>query len=191
METTATSIQLAENDAHLQDQEVLRLLSLLLQYPEKTNSKEVLREAMAHLPYPELVPLLQEFLAYLDSKSIDEWACDYVNTFDFHAATALYLTAFFSGEDRERGQMLVQLKELYEEAGARLVSEELPDYLPVFLEFISVAPKALARLLLDEFGPVIDRLQMELAKNESPYAAVIKATQLALARYVHETGVAV
>ncbi len=179
METTLTSTQVQENN----HQRVFQLLSMLLQYPEDLDLNG-LREEVSGIFDPQVKQLVSQFVHYLESSNPDDLTVTYVNTFDFNSATTLYLTYSNMGEERERGQVLVQLKELYDAVGFTLVTDELPDYLPLVLEFYSVAPLEVSKQLIEDFRPVMENLRAELAKAESPYAWLVEACQIQIEQYV-------
>lgn len=143
-----------------------------------------LREEAKAIKDSNMQQLVTQFIDYLASKSEEELTETYVNTFDFNSASTLYLTYSNLGEERERGQVLVQLKELYDAIGFELVTEELPDYLPLVLEIYSVAPKEVVQTLSEDFRPGIEKLHEELVKSESPYAKLIEACQIHIEQYV-------
>lgn len=154
-------------------------VSLLLHYPdEEVMETGELRQLIEELPNSEAVALLLQFIDYLESESFEDLAQNYVNTFDFNPKTNLYLTYSATGEERERGEILVRIKRFYSEAGFEVATDELPDYLPLILEFISVAPPEFSTKALKDFRGAIENLMTELEKNESPYACLLKACLL-------------
>ncbi|MGD8190987.1 nitrate reductase molybdenum cofactor assembly chaperone [Brevibacillus ginsengisoli] len=179
MEITSTSTQHHE-DSH---SHAFQLLSLLLQYPEGLELDEI-REVTNQLANVQVKQLVNQFVDYLTSNSEDNLTSYYVNTFDFNSTTALYLTYSNLGEERERGQILVQLKELYDAVGLQLVSDELPDYLPLVLEFYAVAPREVSRQLIEDFRLVMEKLREELSKIDSPYAWLVEAAQIQIKQYI-------
>jgi nitrate reductase delta subunit len=90
-------------------------------------------------------------------------------------ALSLNLFEHVHGESRDRGQAMVDLQDLYRRHGLAAGGAELPDYLPLFLEFLSTLPLAEARELLAEPAHVIAVLGERLAKRRSSYAAVFDA----------------
>ena len=104
----------------------------------------------------------------------------YVALFDRGRATSLHLFEHVHGESRERGQAMVDLNEMYARAGLVLAASELPDYLPVLLEFASLQPDAVARDVLDDCAHIVRSVGVALARRDSRYAAVFAAV-LALA----------
>lgn len=159
---------------------LLQLVSLLLQYPDPEWLQiGELRAEVDEVAHPQAREALQRFLAYLESEEIDQLAQKYVETFDFNPNAALYLTYSAMGEERERGAILVRLKEFYAEAGFEVIADELPDYLPVLLEFAAVAPDRAAKKVLRDFRKPMENLRVQLKKTESPYAWVMQACLLA------------
>lgn len=96
----------------------------------------------------------------------------YVRTFDFDRRASLYLTYHTHGDRRQRGLELVRLKRRYADAGLPLTGGELPDYLPVLLEFAALCPSA-GEPLLAEFRVPVELVRARLHQTESPYAALL------------------
>jgi nitrate reductase delta subunit len=99
----------------------------------------------------------------------------YVGTFDRGRAACLHLFEHVHGESRDRGQAMVDLKAMYEQAGLALAGHELPDYLPALLEFLSLQPFEVAEAMLGDCAHVVRRIGDALAARGSPYAAVFAA----------------
>ncbi|MFO1363550.1 MAG: nitrate reductase molybdenum cofactor assembly chaperone [Burkholderiales bacterium] len=104
----------------------------------------------------------------------------YVALFERGRARSLHLFEHVHGEARERGQAMVDLAQLYARAGFALATNELPDYLPAVLEYLSCRPRAEARDLLGDCAHVLRAVGERLAASGSHYAAVFEAL-LALA----------
>ena len=79
------------------------------------------------------------------------------------------------GESRDRGEAMVELKQLYEEAGFELSARELPDYLPVVLEYLSCRDLAEAREMLADCAHILTTIGRSLVARRSRYAAVLQA----------------
>lgn len=99
----------------------------------------------------------------------------YVMLFDRSRTLSLHLFEHVHGESRDRGQAMVDLLALYEQNDLVMVEGELPDYLPLFLEFLSTQTVKEARALLGEAAHVLDALAERLRKRKSVYASVFKA----------------
>jgi nitrate reductase molybdenum cofactor assembly chaperone NarJ/NarW len=96
----------------------------------------------------------------------------YVDLFDRTRSLSLQLYEHVHGESRDRGQAMVELLKLYSSHGLELTAKELPDYLPVFLEFLSTRPLDEAAALLGQAAHVLEALRERLNKRKSPYARV-------------------
>lgn len=99
----------------------------------------------------------------------------YVGLFDRVRSLSLHLFEHVHGESRDRGQALVDLRELYARHGFVLASNELPDYLPAFLEFLSQRPFGEAQPLLADTAHILQAIAARLAKRGSAYGAVFAA----------------
>jgi nitrate reductase delta subunit len=99
----------------------------------------------------------------------------YVLLFDRTRSLSLHLFEHVHGESRDRGQAMIDLKSLYEKNGLAIDATELPDFLPLFLEFLSTRPIEEARELLGETAHILTGLGERLAKRRSSYAAIFAA----------------
>ena len=99
----------------------------------------------------------------------------YVDLFDRGRATSLHLFEHVHGESRDRGQAMVDLKALYQRAGLELRGNELPDYLPAVLEYLSLRPVAEVKEMIVDCAHILRALGQQLVKRRSRYAAVIDA----------------
>jgi len=119
--------------------------------------------------------LLLTFNGYLSKHTIDELCERYVQTFDFNDKTTLYVTYYQFQDQQERGAALVRLKELYQKAGLILNSKELPDYLPMILEFLAIAPQEYIQEMILILKDNLEKLYHELMAIESPYRYVVES----------------
>lgn len=119
----------------------------------------------------ELSPLLRE-LAETDLYALQE---RYVGLFDRGRAVSLHLFEHVHGESRDRGQAMVDLIGLYAEHGLDVTGGELPDFLPLFLEFLSLLPEAEAQALLAEPAAILAALTERLERRDAGYAAAMRA----------------
>jgi nitrate reductase delta subunit len=104
-----------------------------------------------------------------------ELAERYVETFDLAGRCGLYLTYYGLGDRRERGMELVRLRGLYRASGLPQEGDELPDHLPVMLEFAAHAPDDRGERILREHRPALELIRAALHERESPWAAVLDA----------------
>ena len=147
----------------------------------------VVWQAGAHLlAYPDerfwgRLPLIREaaepyfagFLARVTALGPGELAAHYVETFDLRRRCCLYLTYYTDGDTRRRGESLAALKQRYRAAGWELMDDELPDFLPVVLEFAALDPAGAA--LLAEHRVGLWLLLSALREHDSPYALLVEA----------------
>ncbi|MGZ4386217.1 MAG: nitrate reductase molybdenum cofactor assembly chaperone [Gaiellaceae bacterium] len=161
-----------------------KLISVLLRYPDErvVEAREEILAAIDELPGSPAKAPLERFAEHLAALSPLELAQAYVETFDLHRRTSLHLTYYLHGDTRKRGMALLRLKHLYREAGLETTTGELPDYLPLVLEFASLAPAELATTLLREQRPALELLRSGLEQAESPYAALLEALCRSLPR---------
>jgi len=121
------------------------------------------------------------FLDYMENKPWEQLAQQYVSTFDFSECSNMDLTSLLCPDDRKRGQVLANLKNIYRRAGLDVDSGELPDYLPLILEFLSIADQNLSEEVLGIVRPGMEKLWQQLEKDGSPYAGVLEACLLSTA----------
>jgi nitrate reductase delta subunit len=100
----------------------------------------------------------------------------YVETFDLHKRCGLYVTFYGEGDKRDRGPALLRLKRLYRSAGLPLEGTgELPDFLPVMLEFAAAAPDGKGEIVLREHRAALELVRQGLRERGTPYAHVLDA----------------
>lgn len=160
-----------------------QVCSLLLDYPDESlmSRVPVLRDVSVDLPSTVGEPLVR-FLDHMASSSLRSLQSDYVDTFDVTRKCALHLTYFLHGDTRNRGVALVRFKQLYRSHGVELAGEdeELPDYLPVVLEFGATTAPDPAWKLLNDHRVGIELVRQALARRDSPWCEVIDALRATL-----------
>jgi nitrate reductase delta subunit len=114
------------------------------------------------------------FLASLGGLDLRALEREYVETFDFDRRASLYLTFHTHGDRRQRGLELIRLKRRYAQAGLILAEGELPDYLPVVLEFADLAPEP-GRELLAGLREPVELVRSRLRERESRYTLLLDA----------------
>ncbi len=156
-----------------------KLLSLLLQYPNRElyQALPVLQSDVKtgkNLTSVEQ-QVLFDWLSWAGSQALMDWQSCYVDTFDFSPENCLYLTYHLYKDDRDRGLALVELSEHYQQAGFDLSqSKELPDYLPVILEYTSSLDATEAQFFLHPMLKVVQTMVDNLQKLSSPYATLLQ-----------------
>lgn len=157
----------------------LKSLSLLLSYPSKE-----LQQAMSEIGgvlaadsrlTAAMRRALRPLVEALGSRDIFDLQEEYVMLFDRSRTLSLNLFEHVHGESRDRGGAMVSLVETYRDAGFDPVSSELPDHLPVLLEFLSLRPEAEMREILEDAAHILETLNVRLMRRESPYDAVFRA----------------
>lgn len=149
-----------------------QVLSALLQYPERALC-EALPELSACLaPHEGALTQLAPVFAHLAATPLIDLQQQYVMTFDRNPSHSLHLFEHIHGESRDRGQAMVDLLAEYSRHGLQMVGNDLPDFVPLFLEFIGQQPSEEAGRLLGDAIHVLAHIGRKLAANGSPYACV-------------------
>jgi nitrate reductase molybdenum cofactor assembly chaperone NarJ/NarW len=156
-----------------------KVLSALLSYPTDALI-EAAPEFLAVLDAERLVPatsrgavdVLIEEISVGDLYDLQE---RYGLLFDRSKTLALHLFEHVHGEGRDRGQAMVDLKAMYENAGLVIDANELPDYVPLFLEFLSTRPLQEASELLGQTAHIFAALAERLGRRQSAYKSVFDA----------------
>lgn len=153
-----------------------RALSAMLTYPtaETAALMPAALEALQRerLAPPGVVRRLTSLASELSGPDLYEAQARYVDLFDRTRSLSLQLYEHVHGESRDRGQAMVELLKLYSSRDLELTAKELPDHLPVFLEFLSMLPTDEAAALLGEAAHVLEAVRERLKKRQSPYARV-------------------
>src|SRR5690606_36831928 len=155
-----------------------KVLSALLLYPsyglaEPREEMEAIieREALVNESLREGLRELIRKRAESDPLAV---AAEYVSLFDTTRALSLHLFEHIHGDSRERGAAMSDLIEQYRRRGLEITADELPDYLPLFLEFLSMQPLEDARAMLAEVADILALLQARLSERSSQYAVVFR-----------------
>lgn len=157
----------------------LRVLARLLSYPDAglrehlPDMRQALRADKA-LPSARLAEL-DAVMASLELGNALDNEAEYVQMFDRGRATSLHLFEHVHGDSRDRGPAMIDLAKTYEKAGLFLAPGEMPDYLPVMLEFVSTQPPREARAFLAEMGHILNIIFNGLQQRHSGYASVLGA----------------
>lgn len=151
-----------------------RIASALLRYPDA--------ELVAALPairaaaIDQKVPHADEVARLIDvwsSRELIELETEYVEIFDLGRATSLYLTWHQYGDRRQRGLVLSKLKREYMTHGMNPVESELPDWLPLMLEFAAAAPEPAGVELLEKWRAPIELIREVLHEQDRPQAVLL------------------
>ncbi|MBI1219995.1 MAG: nitrate reductase molybdenum cofactor assembly chaperone [Rhodobacteraceae bacterium] len=156
-----------------------KALSALLSYPSADLQQAIpeIRDILAGeavLP-PAHIAAMKPLLRRLVTGDLFDLQEAYVLLYDRSRTLSLNLFEHIHGESRDRGGAMVDLLETYRAGGFDLVGPELPDHLPVLLEFLATQRLDTAREYLAEAGPILAVLAERLTRRETPYAAVLAA----------------
>lgn len=156
-----------------------KAMSALLSYPS-ADLQAVIAEIQAILAdeavvQPAHTKALQPLLRRLETGDLFDLQEAYVLLFDRSRTLSLNLFEHVHGESRDRGGAMVDLLETYRAGGFDLVGSELPDHLPVVLEFIATQPLETGKAILADAGPILAVLAERLTRRETPYAAILAA----------------
>lgn len=157
----------------------LRVLARLLSYPNAALKSDLAdmqsalhaEQALARDRLAEIDALIGH-LAHADPLDIES---EFVELFDRGHATSLHLFEHVHGDSRDRGPAMVDLTQTYEKAGLFLAPDELPDYLPVVLEFVSTQPPKEAKAFLAEMAHIFNAIFSALQDRKTAYASVLGA----------------
>ncbi|GAA1627247.1 nitrate reductase molybdenum cofactor assembly chaperone [Catellatospora bangladeshensis] len=161
---------------------IFELVSLLLTYPdgELLSAGEQLRAAAARIEHETVRQQVTEFLDWLLAAAPVEAQRHYVQTFDLRRRSGLYLTYYLHGDTRRRGMALLILKQRYRAHGLRLAHGELPDLLPVVLEFAAQVGPGEGEAPLRQHRQGIELLRTALAEAGTPYRLLLDAVTAVL-----------
>ena len=157
----------------------LRIIGRLLDYPDRTliDHQQELEEALASAQElnatlrAQLLAVVRDFCA----RPLLDLQADYCELFDRGRATSLLLFEHVHGESRDRGQAMVDLLDQYRAAGLELDSRELPDFLPLYLEYLSSRSAQEAREGLVDIAPILALLSARLRQRNSRWADLLDA----------------
>ena len=157
----------------------LRAMSALLSYPS-AELKESIGEIRAAFRSEAVLPAeaqmrLERLLRSFETEDILDLQVTYSELFDRSRSLSLLLFEHVHGDSRERGQAMIDLGQQYVDRGFIIEAAELPDFLPMFLEFLSCSPALEAREWLSEPAHVLAVLEQRLCERNSPYAAIFHA----------------
>ncbi len=153
-----------------EDRLMLKTISVLLQYPE-----ECFPDGPREIPPPKGANnFLEGFRAYRKEAPLLRLQEEYTRTFDLDPSLSLNLT-FHRPPKPSGGNPLLDLQALYKKAGWENMTRELPDYLPLVLEYLTICPEEDAAWIAREYGETVALLASRLKDAGSPYAGLLRA----------------
>ena len=158
--------------------QLLSVISHMLDYPtqELVAAREELKAVVNHSPLcPARREALNQFIDYKCDQDLMAWQSEYDGLFERGRALGLWLFEHVHGESRDRGQAMVDLIEQYKQAGLQLDHKELPDYIPLFLEFLATQGEHNAQQWLSEVEHIFALLLCRLEKRDSRYSVLFES----------------
>jgi len=157
---------------------VYQVSSWCLDYPTAGLRERLplLANALAEQPRSREITSLGAVIDHLTSTPLDRLQRAYVDVFDLSRKHALYLSYWTDGDTRRRGEVLGRFKTAYRRSGFLVDTRgELPDYLPMVLEFAACADLSAGRELLQAYRPSLELLRIALQERQSAYAGALVA----------------
>lgn len=158
---------------------ILKVIALMMHYPDGSISGNVDELATIIRQEQRLSAdtrqALADFIRAQQHRDLLDLQADYVNLFDRGRSLSLHLFEHVHGESRDRGQAMVELLNVYRQHGFDISANELPDYVPLFLEFCSLLPDSEAQNWLIETEHLLQVLHGRLDERKNPYAILFKA----------------
>ncbi|PLX63505.1 nitrate reductase molybdenum cofactor assembly chaperone [Sedimenticola selenatireducens] len=157
---------------------IYNIMARLLDYPDD--------ELMQNLPGiidainqdddigPQEKEDLLNLVSWMNMHDLTGLQSQYVQTFDMVPEHDLHLTHHLFGDDRGRGPALIDLSEYYKASGLEVEGKEIPDFLPLILEYVSTLDDLQARVFLGDAAKVLKVIGDNLEKAESPYARILR-----------------
>jgi nitrate reductase delta subunit len=157
----------------------LRVLARLLSYPDDAQRAHLdeLRQALRSEAalHPARLAEVEALIDSLGTQTAIDAEADYVQLFDSGRRTSLHLFEHVHGDSRDRGPAMIDLAQTFEAAGLYLAEGEMPDHLPVVLEYASTQPPREAQAFLAEMAHIFNVIFSALDKRRSRYASVLGA----------------
>ena len=153
----------------------IKIVSLLLQYPDEgfARALPLLETSIAQLPDSSARDKLVQFISYLQATPLLRLQENYTETFDINPSTCLNLTYHLLGDSEKRGNVMAGLQQIYHEAGYETIAGELPDYLPLILEFLSERPESDGAEILWSYIDAAEKPAGSLKDSGNPYSLLL------------------
>ncbi|MDO4897786.1 MAG: nitrate reductase molybdenum cofactor assembly chaperone [Rothia sp. (in: high G+C Gram-positive bacteria)] len=155
-----------------------QVTAVLLRYPSQETRALLpeLASLAAQSGSEQLVAGVQAVEDWYASKPLEELEAEYVQEYDLSRRHSLHLSYWTEGDTRRRGEALTRFKQMYRESGAVTdLQGELPDYLPMVLEFTALVDAAAGRAALQAYRPSLELLRLALRDDQLPHYQLIEA----------------
>lgn len=156
---------------------LVKMMSILLTYPDEHFRRILpsMKERLEELPSSEVRQKLAATVRCLQQMPPLNLQEEYTRTFDLNPSHCLQLSYLKWGDARERGAELARLHQIYRDAGFEMVNRELPDHLPLMLEFLSIGPEDIGRQLVDDYRNELNSLADRIVQSATVYAGVMES----------------
>ena len=154
----------------------LKIISLLLGFPDAELVEHLpqLEDAADRLFPAEAARQCRALIAHLQNTPLIRLQENYTAIFDVNPAACLNLTYHRWGDGEDRGKALADIQEVYYRSGYGRAMGELPDYLPMVLEFLSACEEIAPRSVFADYAEAVGAIAGVLRKAGSPYAGLIE-----------------
>ncbi len=158
------------------DRLLFKIVSVLLRFPDQElmDSLPSVRAALEDGSSGAPGKRCRGFIDYLETHSLVQLQQEFSRFFDFSPETCLNMTYHRYGEGRERGSALAGFIELYRNSGYEVLGSELPDYLPLLLEFLSICDEDAGLKIIREWADQVKKVAHRLRENGSSYAVLLE-----------------
>ena len=159
-----------------------KIFSILLSYPDDELKKSIIFISdilkKENILSNNDLKLMDDFIFYIKKNNLLFLQESYVSIFDRQKHFSLYLFEHIHGDSKERGMAMIDLNDLYKKINLEILKQnELPDFIPVFLEYLSLTSKEQASLLLGEIINIITTLRLRLQAIKSSYYVIFAALE--------------
>ncbi|MDZ7827932.1 MAG: nitrate reductase molybdenum cofactor assembly chaperone [Halofilum sp. (in: g-proteobacteria)] len=155
-------------------QDALQALAALLHYPDedvRQHAHELADVLSVRPEFPREDRVeLERFVRRLQTADLLHQQAGWIETFDRSKKVSMYLFEHVYGESRSRGPAMVELRMAYREKGLEMAGNDLPDYLPLFLEFCAQLPAAEAHAWLEDVSHILQQVHVRLHQRGSRHA---------------------
>jgi nitrate reductase delta subunit len=154
----------------------IKLISCLLQFPDESLLKWLpeLRQVLNEIESVSVRNRYNKILSYFEQTPLIQLQEKYTETFDLNSSNCMNLTYHRWGDTEKRGPALAHLEEIYLKSGFERISSELPDFLPLILEFISERPHVANSVIIPLYGTVMEALAERLWQEGNPYSLLFE-----------------
>jgi nitrate reductase molybdenum cofactor assembly chaperone NarJ/NarW len=153
----------------------MKIISLLLQYPDKgfIHSLPLMETSLEGLPTSFARDKLAQFISYLRATPLLRLQEIYTGTFDLDPSTCMNLSYHLLGDSEKRGNVMACLQQIYHDAGYETITGELPDYLPLMMEFLSECPESVGAGMVWSYLEAIEKPAGLLKDSGNPYSILL------------------